>query len=100
MAETWLVPKPCPRCGCQLRANFRCGCGRCNDDYCVNCGRFVSLEDDEHVELTPPVDVRCSKGAVPHEHSDAEKAERVARWLSEMRVKCPPDTLPGESEFE
>lgn len=96
MAEVWLVPKPCPRCSCQLRANFTCGCGACADDYCVNCGRFASLSDAEHTELSP-LDERCSHGAQPHEHPDEAKAARVQQWFTEMLAKSGGETLGGDA---
>lgn len=59
------------------------GCGAVHDDYCDNCGRWVSLPATEHATLSE-VDAVCEHGRAPHEHPSAEKIARInaltARW--------------------
>ena len=75
-----IASEPCPRCGCYVVMDFTCGCGKCRDDYCVNCGRFGALPRDEHTEAAP-WDLRCERGAVMHTHSEEAKARRINDWL-------------------
>jgi len=75
---------PCPRCGCHLVKNFKCGCGEVHSDYCVNCGRFTTLGPTEAIELGP-YDARCGSGLIAHEHSDEEKAERLEKAFKKAR---------------
>lgn len=73
---------PCPRCGCYLTRHFECGCGEVHDDYCVNCGRWVSLAPTEHVELS--IDAACTAGRVPHVHSAAEKRASIDAYFKSI----------------
>ncbi len=78
---------PCPRCGCYLINHFECGCGTVHDDCCVNCGRWVSLAQTEHVELSG-IDARCTVGPVIHEHSEDEKAARIERYMQHVAPRA------------
>ena len=84
MRDAVVSDTACPRCGCHLVKHFECGCGKVHDDYCGNCGRFVSLAPDKHIELGL-YDVRCETGPVQHEHSEEEKSQRLSAALKKLR---------------
>lgn len=75
-----LADLACPKCGCHMRQHFDCNCGAVHDDYCLNCGRFVSLPADESIELEV-IDVRCAAGRCPHDHPAEERAARIALFF-------------------
>lgn len=81
-----LRPTPCPKCGCHMARTFECGCGAVHDDYCVNCGRFVSVPPDRSTELTE-VDARCPCGPVQHDHPPEEKSARVQAFYEKIRQR-------------
>ena len=83
--KTALSAVPCPRCGCHLARVFECNCGACKDDYCVNCGRFCSLPRNEFLELAP-YDLACSAGREAHEHTQADKHDRMEAWANALRA--------------
>jgi hypothetical protein len=55
-------------------------------DYCANCGRFSSLPPGAHTELSE-IDVRCERGAEPHDHAGEERAQRVDRFFASISSK-------------
>lgn len=75
-----LNDRPCPRCGCYLRAHFACNCGEVHSDYCANCNRWIDLPPNEHITLDE-IDEPCTRGSIPHEHSRAEKADRIQAFV-------------------
>lgn len=81
---TTLSDKACPRCGCYNIKNFKCSCGEVHDDYCDGCGRWVSLPDNQHIELSE-VDAPCTYGPVAHKHSSAEKVSRIKAFYAARR---------------
>jgi hypothetical protein len=85
-AEAKLLTAPCPRCGCYVAKHFDCNCGAVHDDYCINCGRWVSLPSDQYTTLTE-LDEACEKGAVLHEHSDEEKKHRLDAFYARVRTE-------------
>ena len=75
----------CPRCGCWLKKEFDCNCGQVHDDYCGNCGRWVSLPPTEHVELSNFNDP-CTAGPVMHEHRPLTEDEFKRRWRAKVKA--------------
>lgn len=76
----------CPRCACHMVREFECNCGEVHGDHCVNCGRWVALQVSEHVELSE-IDARCDRGAVEHDHSVEERAERITQFFTRVRAQ-------------
>lgn len=83
--KAWVGDQACPRCGCWMRAHFSCGCGQCNDDYCLNCGRFSSLPLAAFIELSP-MDAACAHGPTVHRHPCTEVNERIERWIEQQKA--------------
>jgi hypothetical protein len=86
-----VAKEPCPRCGCWVVMDFTCGCGRCKDDYCLNCGRFGALPRNKHTEMAG-YDARCEHGPVLHAHSEKEKSKRINDWYKALRRKIAAET--------
>lgn len=59
----------CPRCGCWVVEEFKCGCGQIHADVCANCGRYAApaLRRDQYAEPDEMIP-RCSLGQVLHKH--------------------------------
>jgi hypothetical protein len=65
--------------------HFACGCGAVHADYCVNCG--LSVGGTDHKELSP-LDARCEKGAVPHDHPfEKEKGPRMDAYFKGLAAR-------------
>ena len=75
----------CPRCGCCMVRYFACNCGAIHGDNCVNCGRSVDAPQGEFLDLSQ-VDMPCTAGVEPHDHSDSEKCARIAAFFEGARL--------------
>ena len=82
MSGAHLLPDACTTCGCHMMRPFEYNCGAVHGDFCLNCGRRIGAEPGRLTE----VDLRCERGATPHDHPPSETADRIKAWHDKLNA--------------